>query len=228
MRPEALIFDVFGTVVDWRTGIARAVAEALPGADPWAFAAAWRSRYDPAMAAVREGRRAYVALDVLHREMLDDTLAAFGLDLPEPGRAALARAWERLPAWPDAGPGLKALKRRAIVAPCSNGSIALMTRLARFASLPWDCILGADIARAYKPDPAVYRACAAALRLEPGVVMMVAAHNGDLHAARSCGLMTAFLPRPAEHGPGQTTDLAPDGPWDVVAADLADLAVRLG
>jgi 2-haloacid dehalogenase len=228
MRPEALIFDVFGTVVDWRTGIAHAVAEALPAADPWVFAAAWRSRYDPAMAAVREGRRPYVALDVLHREMLDETLAAFGLDLPEPARATLATAWERLPAWPDAGPGLAALKRRAIIAPCSNGSIALMTRLARFAGLPWDCILGADIARAYKPDPAVYRACAAALRLEPAAVMMVAAHNGDLHAARACGLMTAFLPRPAEHGPGQTTDLAPDGPWDVVAADLADLAARLG
>lgn len=228
MRPEALIFDVFGTVVDWRTGVAAAVADPLGDAvDPLAFADAWRARYDPAMAAVRGGGRAYVDLDDLHRENLDATLDAFGVALPDDRRAALNRAWERLPPWPDAVPGLRALRRLAIVAPCSNGSIALMTRLARHAGLPWDCILGAGIARAYKPDPRVYLACAGALRLPPGRVMMVAAHNGDLAAARAAGLATAFLPRPFEHGPGQTSDLAPSEAWDVVAQDLADLADRL-
>ena len=226
MTVRALIFDVFGTVVDWRRGVAAAVARALPGTDATAFADAWRARYQPAMEAVRSGRRGYVPLDALHREMLDDTLAAFGPDLDEPGRAALASVWERLPPWPDAAEGLARLRARAIVAPCSNGSIALMTRLARYAGLGWDCILGADVARAYKPDPRVYRACAAALRLEPSEVMMVAAHNDDLRAAAACGLRTAFLPRPTEHGPGQTTDLGPEGPWDVAAADLRDLARR--
>ena len=228
MRPEALIFDVFGTVVDWRAGVAREVAAALPGVDAFAFADAWRGCYDPSMARIRSGARPYTALDVLHRENLDTTLAAFGADLPETERDALTTAWEKLPPWPESVPGLTVLKRHAIIAPCSNGSIALMTRLAKYGGLPWDCILGADIARAYKPDPRVYRACAEALRLPPEKVMMVAAHNGDLHAARAEGLMTAFLPRPTEHGPGQSTDLAPDGPWDVVAEDLTDLAARLG
>ncbi len=226
MTVRAMIFDVFGTVVDWRRGVAAQVAAAIPGADPVAFADAWRGRYQPAMEAVRAGRRGYVPLDTLHREMLDETLAAFGAPLDDDARAALATAWERLPPWPDSVAGLAALRARAIVAPCSNGSIALMTRLARYAGLGWDCILGADVARAYKPDPAVYRACVAALRLQPAEVMMVAAHNDDLRAAAACGLRTAFLPRPREHGPGQTTDLAPEGPWDVVAADLSDLAAR--
>lgn len=228
MRAEALIFDVFGTVVDWRTGIAEAVAEALPGVDALAFADAWRARYDPAMAPIREGRRGYTALDILHRENLDATLERFGAALPEAARADLARAWERLPPWPDARPGLAVLKRHVIVAPCSNGSIALMTRLARFAGLPWCCILGAEIAQTYKPHPRTYRAAAEALRLPPGRVMMVAAHNGDLHAARAAGLQTAFFPRPTEHGSGQTTDLVPEADWDIVAEDIIDLATRLG
>lgn len=228
MRPEALIFDVFGTVVDWRGGVAQAVAAALgDDVDPLAFADAWRARYDPAMAAVRSGARGYVDLDLLHRENLDATLAAFGLDLPEADRAALNTAWERLPPWPDAVPGLAALRRVAIIAPCSNGSIALMTRLARHAGLPWDCILGAGIARAYKPDARVYLACSAALRLPPDRVMMVAAHNGDLSAARAAGLATAFVPRPGEHGPDQATDLEPAEDWDLVASDLIALAGRI-
>jgi 2-haloacid dehalogenase len=225
---EALIFDVFGTVVDWRAGVAAEVARLLPGVDAHAFADAWRGRYQPAMEAVRSGRRGYVPLDVLHRENLDATLAEFGADLPETARVELNRAWEKLPPWPDAVAGLTRLKARFIVAPCSNGSIALMTRLAKFGGLPWDCILGADVARAYKPDPAAYAGSAAALGLPPGRVMMVAAHSGDLRAARDAGLRTAFLPRPVEHGPGQTTDLAPEGPWDVVAADIVDLAERMG
>ena len=227
MAPEALIFDVFGTVVDWRRSVAAEVARALPAVDPTAFADAWRARYDPAMAPIRGGERPYTPLDVLHRENLDATLADVGATLPEAAAARLARVWERLAPWPDAVPGLTVLKAHAIIAPCSNGSIALMTRLAKFAGLPWDCILGAEIAQAYKPDPRVYRACAAALRLPPERVMMVAAHNGDLRAARAEGLMTAFLPRPEEHGPGQTTDLGPEGPWDVVATDILDLAAQV-
>jgi 2-haloacid dehalogenase len=180
------------------------------------------------MAEIREGRRPYTALDVLHRENLDHTLGVFGADLAEADRARLATAWERLAPWPDSVPGLTVLKDHAIIAPCSNGSIALMKRLAKFGGLPWDCILGAEIAQAYKPDPRVYLGCAAALRLDPGQVMMVAAHNGDLHAARAAGLMTGFLARPTEHGPGQATDLAPEGPWDVVAEDLLDLAAIVG
>lgn len=227
---EAFLFDVFGTVVDWRGGVARhlrgAFAERGVDADPHAFADAWRGLYQPAMEEVRSGRRAYVDLDVLHRENLDAALGRFGIGgaLDEAAREELNRAWERLPPWPDAVPGLTALRRRAIVAPCSNGSVALMTRLARWAGLPWDCVLGAGVARAYKPDARVYLAACEALRLPPGRVMMVAAHDGDLRAARAAGLATGFVPRPTEHGPGQTTDLAPSEGWDLVAEDLVDLA----
>ncbi|MDG4648051.1 haloacid dehalogenase type II [Roseibacterium sp. SDUM158017] len=220
---KALIFDVFGTCVDWRGSVAREVAAVLPGVDATAFAVAWRAEYDPAMARVREGGRGYVPLDVLHLENLRRVAEAFGVTAPD----TLNAAWERLDPWPDVVPGLRALKAGRIVAPCSNGSIALMTRLAKYGALPWDCILGAEIARDYKPKPAVYLAACAALRLAPGEVMMVAAHNDDLAAARAAGLATAFVPRRAEHGPGQTTDLAPTADWDVVAEDFRDLARRL-
>ena len=209
MRAKALIFDVFGTCVDWRTSVAREVAAVLPGVDADAFATAWRAEYDPAMARIREGGRGYVPLDDLHRENLHKVAADFGVTTPD----ALSHAWERLDPWPDVVAGLGALKRHHIVAPCSNGSIALMARLAKFGGLPWDCILGAEIAQDYKPKPRVYLAACAALRLPPDQVMMVAAHNDDLHAARAAGLMTAFVPRPTEHGPGQTTDLTPEAAW---------------
>jgi 2-haloacid dehalogenase len=230
---RALIFDVFGTVVDWRSGVAREV-EAFFGArglavEGLAFADAWRAKYQPAMAAIRGGGRGYIALDVLHRENLDATLAEFGLgeSIDAAARDDLNRAWEKLPPWPDSVAGLTALKTAYAIAPCSNGSISLMTWLARFGGLPWDAILGAEIARAYKPQAAVYLASAAALGLAPREVMMVAAHNGDLAAARAAGLKTTFLPRPREHGPGQTTDLEPESDWDVIASDLTDLARRL-
>ncbi len=226
---KALIFDVFGTVVDWRTGVSREV-EAFCGArglavDGIAFADAWRAKYQPAMEAIRAGGRGYIALDVLHRENLDATLSEFGLSEPidAAARVDLNRAWEKLPPWPDSVAGLTTIKQAYAIAPCSNGSIALMTWLAKYAALPWDAILGAEIARAYKPQPAVYLASAAALGLTPEDVMMVAAHNDDLVAARAAGLKTAFLPRPHEHGPGQTTDLEPNSQWDVIAADLSDL-----
>lgn len=232
-EPRALIFDVFGTVVDWRSGVAaetRRIFEAKGiDADPHQFADAWRGGYQPAMERIRAGDRGYVPLDVLHRENLDIVLARFGIAgrFGEEEKAELNHAWEKLPPWPDSVAGLTRLKQRFIVAPCSNGSIALMTRLAKFAGLPWDAILGADIARAYKPSPAAYLKSCEALQLEPGEVMMVAAHNSDLEAARALGLDTAFFPRPREHGTGQTLDLAAEGDWSLVVRDLGDLADRL-
>ena len=232
---EALLFDVFGTVVDWRGGIARELAPFLaryaPGADPAAFADAWRRRYSPAMEEVRSGRRAYVRLDVLHLENLVATLAEFGIDpaaIPSSELQALNLAWRKLDPWPDSVPGIARLKRRFIVAPLSNGNIRLMLDLAKRAALPWDAILGAEIAEAYKPSPEAYLRNAEALMLEPDKVCLVAAHNGDLAAARRCGFRTVFVPRSTEHGPGQTTDLEPEENWDAVANDLEDLATQLG
>ena len=230
---EALLFDVFGTVVDWRTGVARAVealfAESEQAVDPFAFADSWRAKYQPSMEEVRAGRRGYMPLDVLHRENLDATLTEFGLEdaVSDEARARLNRAWETLPPWPDAVPGLTALRSRYVIAPCSNGSIAMMARLARSARLPWDAVVGADIARAYKPQPAVYRDSAAALGLEPGAVMMVAAHNADLAAARAAGLAAAFVPRPQEYGPDRTGDLTPSDDWEAVAPDFMVLAKHM-
>lgn len=222
---QALIFDVFGTCVDWRTSVAREVAKALPGVDPTAFADAWRAEYQPAMERIRSGGRGYVPLDDLHMENLRIVLARFGAECAD--AETLNSAWERLDPWPDTVPGLAALKKRHIIAPCSNGSIALMTRLAKHAGLPWDCILGADIARDYKPKATVYRASAQALRLDPSEVAMVAAHNDDLFAARSAGLKTAFVARPTEHGPDQTTDLEPESDWDWIADDFQNLAEQM-
>ena len=230
---KALIFDVFGTVVDWRTGVAREVAAYFEprdvDVDTSAFADAWRAKYQPAMEKIRDGARGYVALEILHMENLDATLEEFGLAaaVDEQGRAQLNQGWERLPPWPDSVPGLNALKSRYPIATCSNGSIAMMLGLARFGGLPWDALLGAEIARSYKPKPEVYLASAAAMGFAPQDVVMVAAHNDDLVAAQNAGLLTAFVCRPTEHGPDQTTDLESTGPWDVVADDLVDLARRL-
>jgi 2-haloacid dehalogenase len=222
VSPKALLFDVFGTCVDWRTSVAReATALGLPGER---VADAWRARYQPQLETVRSGGREWVTLDVLHREALDDVLGELGLELGESGREELTLAWHRLDPWPDTVAGLTRLKRRFVIAPCSNGHIAQSVNLARHAGLPWDAILGAEIAHAYKPDPRVYRASVAALGLEPSEVMMVAAHNGDLHAAAACGLPTGFVARPREHGPGQRSDLHADDGVDVEAADLEALA----
>ena len=232
--PEALVFDVFGTCVDWRTSVARE-AEALgqrlgiSGVDWLELADAWRGQYQPQMETVRSGSRPWVTLDVLHREALEAVLPAFGLDaMPAMDRDALTLAWHRLDPWPDVVAGLTRLKTRYIIAPNSNGNISLLVDMARYAGLPWDAILGAELARAYKPQPAVYLRCAEALGLPPSRVMMVAAHNGDLVAAAACGLQTAFVPRPGEHGPGQTSDLAPEHEFDLVATDFIDLARQLG
>ncbi|MEM1039355.1 MAG: haloacid dehalogenase type II [Pseudomonadota bacterium] len=230
-RPKAFIFDVFGTLVDWRSSVARDVAACFGQVgmqvDATAFADYWRGRYQPAMERIRSGGRGYVALDDLHRENLDETLEAFGLAtaLDDSQKAHLNRSWERLDPWPDVVEGLTKLKAHAIIAPCSNGSIALMTRLAKYGGLPWDCILGADLAQNYKPEPQVYHACCTALRLQPAEVMMVACHNNDLTAARAAGLQTGFIPRVTEHGPGQTIDLEPESDWDRVIEVIGDLAV---
>ena len=232
---EALVFDVFGTVVDWRGGVAREAAPFLarhaPGADAAAFADAWRRRYSPAMEEVRSGRRPFVRLDVLHLENLIATLPEFGMDpaaIPASEMEELNLAWRKLDPWPDSVSGLARLKRRFIIAPLSNGNIRLMLDLAKRAGLPWDAILGAEIAQAYKPSPESYLRNAEALMLKPESVCLVAAHNGDLKAAQACGFNTAFIPRPTEHGPNQTTDLGPDEDRDVAANDLEDLAHRLG
>ncbi|MCG6858315.1 MAG: haloacid dehalogenase type II [Salaquimonas sp.] len=209
---KALIFDVFGTVVDWRSGVAAEAKRFFDvkgiGLDPFEFADAWRGEYQPTMERVRSGNRGYVPLDELHRENLDIVLDRFDLAgyFDAADRVELNHAWEKLPPWPDSVPGLTALKEDFIVAPCSNGSIALMTRMAKFGGLPWDAILGADIAGNYKPREEVYLASCNALRLEPSQVMMVAAHPGDLDAAKACGLMTAFIPRPLEFGPSHEND----------------------
>jgi 2-haloacid dehalogenase len=232
--PRALLFDVFGTCVDWRSSIIRegqALGRRLNlGPVDWAAVAdAWRSLYQPQMETVRSGARPWTTLDVLHREALDRVLADAGLQsLPEQDRADFSLAWHRLDPWPDTVEGLRRLGQRFIVAPNSNGHIALMVNLSRRARLRWDAILGAEIARAYKPRPEVYLRSVEALGLEPPQVIMVAAHNGDLVAAAGCGLQTAFVTRQTEHGRGQTTDLRPEQPVDLVATDLLDLARQLG
>jgi len=228
--PRALLFDVFGTVVDWRTGVAREAAVILSADVDWlAFADAWRDRYQPAMQEVRSGRRPWTILDVLHYENLEAVLRAFDIaDVPAQQLAELNRAWHRLDPWPDAVAGLQRLKQRFIVAPHSNGNISLLVNMAKRAGLPWDVILGAEVVRAYKPLPQSYTRAVAALGLAPDQCMMVAAHNGDLGAAQAQGLQTAFVPRPREHGPQQSTDLMPAGDWTIVAEDFEDLAAQLG
>jgi 2-haloacid dehalogenase len=232
---KACLFDVFGTVVDWRSSVSRDLAEfarrkGLAGVDWLQFAVQWRKLYQPSMEEVRSGRRPFTVLDVLHKESLLKLLELHAIrDLSEDDVAYMNRAWHRLEPWPDVREGLARLRTKLIIAPCSNGNIALMVNLAKRAGLPWDCILGAETARAYKPMPEAYLASCRQLDLPPAAVMMVAAHNGDLRAAKAQGLATAFVPRPTEHGPGQSSDLAADPQWvDVAAASFVDLAVQLG
>jgi 2-haloacid dehalogenase len=232
---EALVFDVFGMVVDWRTAVAREaegfLARYAPSADPTAFADAWRRRYSPAMEEVRSGRRPFTRLDVLHRESLEAILPEFNIASAAVSQSeldALNLAWRRLDPWPDSLPGLTRLKRGYIIAPLSNGNIRLMLDLAKRAGLPWDAILGAEVAQAYKPTPEAYLRTAETLMLKLEQICLVAAHNDDLAAARRCGLRTAFIPRSIEHGPHQTTDLRSEQDWDAVASDIEDLASQLG
>lgn len=228
-RPKALIFDVFGTLVDWRGSVARE-ARSMFGEmlDADAFARAWRARYQPSMENIRNGTRGFVRLDDLHRENLDEILAPFDLtDTEESRLSQLNTAWHRLDPWPDVQEGMAMLRPNFFLAPCSNGNTSLMIRLARHAGLPWDTILGAEPAQDYKPQSKVYLCSADWLGLQPDEVMMVAAHNDDLVAARQAGLQTAFFPRPQEFGNGQTRDLEASRDWDFVATDLVDLAKQL-
>ena len=233
---RVLVFDVFGTVVDWRSGVAREAAVFLErhGADNQrgaALADAWRGRYAPAMEEVRSGRRPFTRLDVLHRENLVAILPEFGIDpgaVPSADIDSLTMAWHRLDPWPDAVQGLTLLRRHFIVAPLSNANVALALNMAKRAGLPWDAILGAEIVQAYKPSPQAYLRTAELLAMRPDELCMVAAHPSDLAAARSCGLRTCFVPRPMEHGPGAAGAQAeaPAG-WDVTAPDFVELAHRL-
>ena len=231
MPPKALLFDVFGTVVDWRTSLITELtpwfADRRHQIDVTALVDAWRGAYVPSMDRVRRGEMGWVNLDHLHRSSLDQLLEGLGIELAEGDRQHLTRAWWRLTPWPDAVPGLNRLAQRHTLAPLSNGSVALLTALAKRARLPWDVILSAELFRHYKRDAEVYLGAASLLQLEPGAIMMVAAHNDDLLAAQRLGFQTAFIGRPTEYGPHQTKDFAPEGDFTVVAADLVDLSYRL-
>ena len=230
---KALVFDTFGTVVDWRSSVAREV-EALAKRksvtlDAARFADAWRAGYGPSMNRVRSGELPWTKLDALHRMTLDTILVDFKLTgLSEEEKDALNLAWHRLTPWPDAVAGLTRLKKKFIIAPLSNGNISLMTDLAKHSGLPWDVILGAELVRHYKPDREVYQSAADILGLEPADVRMVAAHLGDLRAAKAVGLRTAFVTRPKEFGPDGKPDLKGDASVDVSASDFNDLARQFG
>ncbi len=233
MAVQALIFDVFGTLLDWHGGVAREASRILgpfrPDLDGGAFARAWRDRYQPGMEPIRQGARPYTDLDTLHGESLEGVLAGLNLAeaVPPEARHELVLAWHRLDAWPEVPDALARLRERYLLAPCSNAHIRLAIAHARRNRLPWDTVLGAEIAQDYKPKPAVYLRAVEALRLQPDEVMMVAAHSSDLAAAAACGLATAHVARPGESGPG-TGESAPLVPVDVAASDLADLARQLG
>jgi 2-haloacid dehalogenase len=229
---KALFFDVFGTMVDWRTGVAResrSILEPLGYALDWlAFAEAWRAEYQPAMEEVRSGRVPFSRLDAIHRLMLGRIAPRFKLDgLDGKVVRELVLAWHRLDAWPDVIPGLARLRERFLLAPVSNGNVSLMVDLARWNRFPWDAILGAEIAGDYKPKPRVYLAAVEAFALEPGDCTMVAAHSYDLAAAAACGLKTAHVARPDEAGPGKG-ETAPTIPVDVAAKSFEELAEKLG
>jgi 2-haloacid dehalogenase len=228
---KAVLFDVFGTVVDWRTGVAAAVRRFADEhgleLDASAFADAWRSRYVPGMRRVSTGERPFVPLDVLHRENLDGVLRDLGLDSARFGAAALDElnlAWHFLPPWPDSAPGIAALKRDYIVGPLSNGNTSLLLDMAKAGGLPWDLILGADVSKAYKPTTEAYLRPAAMLGLEPGQVMLAAAHEADLAAARKAGLAAAFISRPLERGPGIPGAGVATKPWDLSVSSITELA----
>ena len=231
---KALTFDVFGTVVDWRSSVAREAEtffaeHGVKGIDPVEFAVEWRKLYNPSMQRVRSGEIPFTKLDVLHRMNLDELLRRYGIGgLAEDDIDHLNRAWHRLTPWPDSVEGLTRLKQRFIIATQSNGNIALMVNMAKNAGLPWDVILGSEVVRHYKPCPDAYINCADALGLPPESCMMTAAHNNDLVAASQQGFRTAFVLRPTEHGPNQTTDTKAEHDFDYVADSFIDLADQLG
>jgi 2-haloacid dehalogenase len=229
---RAIVFDTFGTIVDWRGSLIKSLTgfgreRGLEG--PWeTIADRWRAAYQPNLDRVRRGELEWAILDELHYAALVELWPEFDLPpLPESDLLLLTRYWHQLAAWPDAVEGLRRLKSKYIIGPLSNGNVALLVELAKFSDLPWDVIFGADLFRHYKPDPETYLGVCAFLGLKPEQVILGAAHNYDLAAARELGLRTAFIPRPTEHGTGQTTDLSVAQPWDIIATDLLDLAKKL-
>ena len=230
---KALTFDVFGTVVDWRTSIALAGEQfghrrGLQ-VDWYEFADAWRRGYEPAMDRVRRGLLPWTSIDGLHRIILDQLLEEFAIQgLNTDDKDYLNRVWHRLDPWPDVARGLARLRRRFLIAALSNGNMALLTNMAKRAALPWDCILSSELARHYKPDPQVYQKAAEMLGLAPGQIGMVAAHIHDLRGAMAVGFKTIFVPRPLEYGPAGNPDLESDPAFDLVASDFCHLAEKLG
>jgi len=230
---DVLLFDVFGTVVDWRTSLQKWLQrfgrENKLQADWPALVDDWRGAYEPSMARVRQGERPYVTLDLLHRESLDALLPQYGLgSVLETDREQMARAWRWLDPWPDTIAGLTRLKQKYVIGTLSNGGVGLLVDMAKYAGLPWDVVLSADLFRHYKPDAAVYLGAADLLVRPVAGVMLVAAHNYDLASARSHGYRTAFVARPTEYGPRQKKDFGPEDAWDYVASSLEELAEKLG
>jgi 2-haloacid dehalogenase len=231
-----LVFDTFGTVVDWRSGII-AEGEALGRTKgfkvPWPeFADAWRGGYGPSMNRVRKGELPWTKLDRLHRMILDELLVRFKMEgLSEQEKDHLNRAWHRLNPWPDAVAGLTRLRKRFVIAPLSNGNVSLLTNMAKHGGIPWDCIMSTELVRHYKPDPETYRMPAEFFDLEPPAVMMVAAHSGDLQSAKAVGLRTAYVHRPLEFGrdrPDRAPQRPPSGQFDLICKDFVELAAQLG
>ena len=230
---QILVFDTFGTVVDWRSAVI-AEGEKLGRekglkVDWAAFADAWRGGYGPSMNRVRTGALPWTKLDVLHRMVLDQLLVQFKIEgLSEDEKKHLNRIWHRLHGWPDSAAGLTRLRKRFVIGPLSNGNLSLLTNMAKFAGLPWDCILSTELVRHYKPDKETYLMPGEFFDVQPAAVMMVAAHEADLQAAKALGLRTAFVHRPLEYGPGRTSTMPAAGRFDFLARDLRDLATQLG
>jgi 2-haloacid dehalogenase len=227
--PKVLAFDVFGTVVDWHGSIAREVDAMKLGVSGDDFALAWRAGYQPAMRRVMAGELGWTLIDALHRMILDELLLRFGIaHLDEARKKHLNKVWHRLDPWPDSAPGLARLKSRFMICTLSNGNIGLLAEMAKHGGLPWDCILSAEVFRAYKPDPATYLGVARVFDVAPHEVMLVAAHHDDLAGARACGLRSAYIERPMEFGAGQPKDVSPRPENELHAASLLGLADILG
>ena len=226
---KALVFDVFGTVVDWRGSIIKEGQAKWPQVDWPAFADAWRTGYQPAMQRARSGEIAWTNIDGLHRMILDEIRPRFGLgDLSESEIVALNLVWHRLNPWPDVLAGLRRLKAHFVISTLSNGNVALLVDMAKHGRLPWDCVLSAELFQHYKPDPEVYQGAARLLGVEYDELLMVAAHPSDLVAAQRAGLRTAYVPRPLERGEGSTMEPVGDAVFDITAVDFNALATRLG
>jgi 2-haloacid dehalogenase len=232
MQPQALAFDVFGTVVDWRSSIIReleAFGRKHGLQQDWpTFADKWRAGYIPAMDRVRRGELPWMKIDDLHRMILDGLLHAAGISVSDDEVDYLNRSWHRLDPWPDTVRGLTRLKERFLITTLSNGNVSLLTNMAKRAGLPWDCVISAELFHHYKPDPQAYLGCAELLDVPPDHLMLVAAHPGDLRAARGAGLMTGYVARPLEYGPVQRPHMTGDGEFDIAATDFLDLADQLG